>query len=380
MNLKKLVQQRFEEKFGEQPAFVIRAPGRVNLIGEHTDYNDGFVMPMAIDRAVWLAIRPREDGRVSAHSLEMDDPIDFEISNLGKPGQGWGEYVKGVTWALLEEGFELSGWEGVLTSDIPVGAGLSSSAALEMATAMAFMAISNTEWNAPQMARIGQRAENDWAGANTGIMDQMISASAAQDHALMIDCRDLSTQLVPLPPKTSIVILDTMTRHTHTGSGYNDRRNECEAAAKHFGVEFLRDLDKVTLQKNSIGLDKTLLRRAIHVVSENDRVIQAMSAMQNQDPHIMGLFMNASHDSLRDNFEVTNRDLDLMAALAQETKGCYGARMTGGGFGGCVVALVQEEQAERFATEVAADYFNVTDMQPHIYICKATGGTEVVKN
>ncbi|MFK7803730.1 MAG: galactokinase [Anaerolineae bacterium] len=379
MNLKDLIKQKFQEKYGEAPAFVIRAPGRVNLIGEHTDYNDGFVMPMAINRAVWLAIRPREDGLVHVKSLEMDDPAEFEIANLGEPGEGWGEYLKGVTWALLEDGFDLSGWEGIVTSNVPVGAGLSSSAALEMATAMAFMALSNTEWDAPRMAKVGQRAENDWVGANTGIMDQMISASGAADHALMIDCRDLSTQLVPLPEKTAIVILDTMSRHTHTGSGYNDRRKECEEAARHYGVSHLRDLTNVGLQKGAEGLGRIPLRRATHVISENDRVLQAVKAMRAGDAHLMGLFMNASHDSLRDNFEVTNRDLDLMAALAQESTGCYGARMTGGGFGGCVVALVREDRAEVFALEIARDYFAVTDLQPDIYICKATAGAAIVE-
>ena len=380
MSLKKLVIQKFEEKFGEPPTFVVRAPGRVNLIGEHTDYNDGFVMPMAINRAVWLALRPRTDGVVSVQSLEMDDPAEFEIANLGEPGEGWAEYLKGVTWALLEDGFELSGFEGVISSDVPVGAGLSSSAALEMATAMAYMAISNTPWDAGRMAKIGQRAENEWVGANTGIMDQMISASGVANHALMIDCRDLSTQLVPLPDKTVIVILDSMTRHTHTGSGYNDRRRECEEAAAHYGASHLRDLDKVALQKGSPGLSKKVLRRAIHVVTENERVLQANKAMSHGDAHLMGLFMNASHDSLRDNFEVTNRDVDLMAALGQETAGCYGARMTGGGFGGCVVALVREDMAEQFATEVAKDYQEVTELEPHIYICQATDGAQIIES
>ncbi|MFT5194810.1 MAG: galactokinase [Cellvibrionaceae bacterium] len=380
MSLQKLVTQKFEEKFGEAPAFVVRAPGRVNLIGGHTDYNDGFVMPMAIDRAVWLAIRPRVDGIVAVTSLEMEDPIEFEIANLGTPGQGWGEYLKGVTWALLEDGFDLSGWEGVMTSDVPLGAGLSSSAAIEMATAMAYMALSDTPWDAPHMAKIGQRAENDWVGAKTGIMDQMISASGAADHALMIDCRDLTTKLVPFPANTVVVILDTMTRHTHTGSGYNDRRNECEAAARHYGVSHLRDLTNVALQKGAAGLDKTYLRRAIHIVGENGRVLQAVKAMEAGDAHLVGLFINASHDSLRDNFEVTNRDLDLMAALAQESAGCYGARMTGGGFGGCVVALVNEEKAESFAKEIAKNYQEITGLEPQIYICKATAGAAILKN
>jgi len=285
-----------------------------------------------------------------------------------------------VTWALLEDGFDLSGWDGIMTSDVPVGAGLSSSAALEMATAMAYTTLSNTPWDAPRMAKIGQRAENDWVGANTGIMDQMISASGVDNHALMIDCRDLSTQLVPLPADTAIVILDTMTRHTHIGSGYNERRSECEQAAAHYQVSHLRDLNLPQLQAAAAGLDEIPLRRATHVVTENDRVQQAVSAMLAGDAQQMGRLMNASHASLRDDFAVTNSELDLMADLAQHADGCYGARMTGGGFGGCVVALVDETKSESFAADVAQVYRESTNLDPQIYICKATSGAKIVES
>ncbi|MEM7798793.1 MAG: galactokinase [Chloroflexota bacterium] len=383
MSLQRVVTQAFIDQFGGEPTIVVRAPGRVNLIGEHTDYNEGFVMPMAIDRAVWMAIRPREDLRVWIKSLEMDEPADFALDAIEK-GSGWQEYVKGMAWALLEDGYDLSGWEGIVSSDVPVGAGLSSSAALEMATAQAFMAVSGQAWDAVKMAQLGQKTENQWMGANTGIMDQMISASGVADHALLIDCRDLSSRQIPLPENTVIVILDTMTRHTHTDSGYNERRAQCEQAAAFFEVPFLRDvaLDEYKARKkelDQIDRDRVVSRRAKHVISENARVLESEKVMYNGDAHLMGLLMNSSHASLRDDFEVTNAALDMMAALAQEAEGCYGARMTGGGFGGCAVALVHVDYAESFANEVARDYRDIQGLVPMIYICKATDGTKVIE-
>ena len=378
MSLLKLVTQSFSNQFAEEPQFIIRAPGRVNLIGEHTDYNDGFVMPMAIKQAVWLAIRPRNDGQIWLNSLEMDEPIEFEIEQFEKSPGHWGDYVKGVTWSLLEAGYDISGFEGVMTSDVPVGAGLSSSAALEMAVAQAFMALSHTEWDPAAMAKIGQRAENEWIGANTGIMDQMISASGKAGNTVLIDCRDLSSRFNPIPEGTIVVIMDTMTRHSHAESGYNERRAQCEEAARHFGVSHLRDLTLEQLKGEEANLDRVVYRRARHVISENERVLEAEEAMQQGNPIRLGTLMNASHASLRDDFEVTNRQLDMMAALAQETDGCYGARMTGGGFGGCAVALVQEEKAESFAREVAADYLAVDGLNPNIYFCFPTDGVRVI--
>jgi galactokinase len=379
MNLNERVEKAFEDQFGSSPAYIVRAPGRVNIIGEHTDYNDGFVLPMAIDRAIWVAFRPREDGRVFVRSLEQETPTDFSLKDLKHSNDGWSEYIKGMAAMLLKAGYELTGWEGVLSSDVPVGSGLSSSAALEMGTGCVFACVSDFPFNGVKMARLGQKTENEWVGANTGIMDQMISANGKRDYALLIDCRDLSTEPIPLPPDTAILIMDTMTRHSHTESGYNERRKSCEKAAVYFGVSHLRDVSLERLQVGESDLDEITYRRARHVVTENQRVLDAVNAMKSQDALSLGKLMNASHASLRDDFEVTNEELDIMAHIAQTQPGCYGARMTGGGFGGCGVALVQEIEAQQIATAVAAQYEIATGLQPKIYVTQATDGTAVIR-
>ncbi|MGD8997542.1 MAG: galactokinase family protein, partial [Anaerolineae bacterium] len=221
MSLQGAITRKFERRFEAPPALVVRAPGRVNLIGEHTDYNDGFVLPMAIDRAIWIALRSRRDGKVRVHSLDFDETASFALHSLQNTGAGWAEYLKGVAWALQEEGYSLAGWEGVLAGDVPRGAGLSSSAALELAAARAFAAVSDLPWDAAKMAKLCQRAENEWVGMKCGIMDQMIAAAGQAGHALLIDCRSLETELVPLPPETVVVVLDTATRRGLIDSAYN---------------------------------------------------------------------------------------------------------------------------------------------------------------
>jgi galactokinase len=379
MDLEQRIEKAFEDQYGSSPAHIVRAPGRVNIIGEHTDYNDGFVLPMAIDRAVWIAFRPREDDRVSVRSLEQDTPTDFSLETILHAGEGWSEYVKGMAAMLQKAGYDLAGWEGVLSSDVPVGSGLSSSAALEMATGCVFAKVSGFDFDGVHMAQLGQQTENEWVGANTGIMDQMISANGKEGYALLIDCRDLSTEPIPLPPATAILIMDTVTRHSHTESGYNERRESCEKAAAHFGVSHLRDVRFGQLQEAKSDLDEITYRRARHVITENQRVLDAVKAMKSQDAVTLGELMNASHASLRDDFEVTNKELDVMAQVAQAQPGCYGARMTGGGFGGCAVALVQVEEAQEIALAVAAQYEAATDLQPKIYVTRATKGTAVVR-
>ena len=378
MSLQTHVTQEFNYSFGDSPTFVVRAPGRVNLIGEHTDYNDGFVLPMAIDRAVWIALRPRDDRRVLLYSVDFEDRIEFSLDAIVHK-EGWGEYVRGVAWALQEAGFHLEGWEGVMSSDIPIGAGLSSSAALEIATAKAFSVVGNWKFDPDSMARIGQQAENEWVGANTGIMDQMISAAGKADHALLIDCRDLTTRHIPLPTETAVVIMDTTTRHAHTDSGYNERREQCEAAANYFGVSHLRDVTIDEFNLRSADLEELPRRRARHVISENERVLQAVAAMLAGNVVEVGKLMNASHVSMRDDFEITNDELNIMVHLAQTQPGCFGARMTGGGFGGCAVALVKNSIAPSFADEVAVTYQEQTGFQPHVYICHPTNGAELVE-
>jgi galactokinase len=371
------VRESFIKQFGYEPTYTVRAPGRVNLIGEHTDYNDGFVLPMAIDRAVYIALRPRQDKQVRVYSLDFDVWGEFDLRKLQKD-KGWLEYLKGMAWALQGEAYSLQGWEGVLTGDVPRGSGLSSSAALEMATARAFHEVSNFPWDPVKMALLGQKTENQWVGANTGIMDQMISASGQKGYALLIDCRSLETEAVPLPQGTVAVIMDTMTRHSHTESGYNERRAECEEAAKFFGVRALRDVTLEQFNAKAQELSDVVRRRAKHVITENDRTLQAAEAMKKGDAVLLGQLMNESGDSLRDDFEVTNEALDVMVEAARAEHGCYGARMTGGGFGGSAVALVAANQSETFAKSVAKSYQAKSGREPQIYVSKPSAGAGVV--
>ncbi len=377
--LQQKVIKAFERRFGTRPSHIIRAPGRVNLIGEHTDYNDGFVLPMAIDRATWIAISPRDDRQVQAHSLDFEETAVFHLDHLKKE-TGWGEYLKGLAYVLQQEGFQLSGWNGVLATDIPIGAGLSSSAALEMGVMRAFTAVSSLTWQPVRMARLAQKADNEWVGIQSGVMDQMISANGRAGHALLIDCRDLSTCPIPLPEGTAVLILDTMTRHSHAESGYNERRQSCEAAAAFFGAPALRDVSWQHFLARAAEMEPPMRRRARHVISENERALHAAAAMQNGDAAAMGRLMNASHASLRHDFEVTNKPLDVMAGIAQAQPGCFGARMTGGGFGGCAAALVSAEQADTIGAAVAREYETVTGLQPHIYVTQAGAGTAVIKS
>ena len=368
---------RFKEIFGGPPTYLIRAPGRVNLIGEHTDYTDGFVLPMTIDRAVWIAMRPRPDHTLILHSLDFDDAAEIDLDNLRREGSSWREYVKGVAFILRSES-RLRGWEGVLGGDVPIGAGLSSSAAVEMAAALAFAVAGDLSWDAARMARVGQRAENEWVGINCGIMDQMISAAGRRDHALLIDCRSLETRSVPLPPDTAIVVLDTATRRGLVDSAYNERRAQCEAAAAYFGVPALRDVDMATFERDAGGLDEVVRRRARHVISENERTLAVAEAMRRGDAVEMGRLMNDGHASMRDDFEISRQEMDVMVALAQSDPACYGARMTGGGFGGAAVALVRLAEASRFNVAVAEGYRRATGLEPQITICFATDGASVV--
>jgi len=379
MSVAEAVVGSFRERFGVEPGWLVRAPGRVNLIGEHTDYNDGFVLPMAIDRAVWIALRRRSDRVISLHALDLDEVREFDLAAPGGAQASWLDYVKGVAVALQDAGFALStGFEGTLAGDVPPGAGLSSSAALEMAAARALAAVCELAWEPVAMARVGQRAENEFVGVSCGIMDQLISAAGRADAALLIDCRSLQTDLVPLPPAAVVVVLDTGTRRGLQGSEYNERRESCGAAARHFGVRALRDIDLGALTGSSRGLEQRLLRRARHVVSENARTLAAAAAMRRGDAAQLGELMNESHESLARDFEVSSEALDRMVECARAAPGCLGARMTGAGFGGCAVALVQADAVESFRERTAKAYMEATDLAPTLYICQASNGAEVV--
>jgi galactokinase len=348
------------------------------LIGEHTDYNDGFVMPLAIDRAAWIAFQPRSDRKVVVHSVDYDETKEFDLDHLKHEKEGWLEYLKGTAWSLADAGYALSGWEGVLAGDVPLGAGLSSSAALELATARTFATVGNLPWDAATMAKLGQKAENKWVGVNCGIMDQMISAAGRANHALLIDCRSLECTPVPFPAGTAVVVLDTATRRGLVDSAYNERRACCEAAAKFFGVKALRDVSVEQFQKMAGGLDATARRRALHVVTENDRTEKAAKAMQQGDAKTLGQLMNASHESLNNDFEVSSADLNAMVENARRHPACLGARMTGAGFGGCAVALIDAKSAGDFVEKTAAAYEKQTGHIPAVYVCTATNGAETL--
>ena len=332
------VRDTFRQAYGREPDVMVRAPGRVNLIGEHTDYNDGFVMPMAIDRAVWIALCRTDDGQVHVQGVDMGDAGVFSLSDVKEAGpplpeeaaeQGWLEYLKGTAWSLMDAGHTLTGWQGAVAGDVPIGAGLSSSAALELATARAFAEVSDLAWDPAVMARLGQRAENKWVGVNCGIMDQMISAAGRVGHALLLDCRSLEGRHVPLPAGTAVVVLDTGTRRGLVDSAYNERRSQCESVSAHFGVSALRDVTSEELVARAGELDDLALRRARHVISENERTTEAAEALAAGETARMGELMYASHVSLRDDFEVSSAALDIMVECARGVAGCHGARMTG---------------------------------------------------
>jgi galactokinase len=377
-----ILHQSFSTYFNAKPKFITRAPGRVNLIGEHTDYNDGFVLPMAIDRTIWLALHPRTDKTVRIISLDLQAGSAFELDSLTK-GKGWIEYAKGIAYELIKAGYELTGFDAVMAGNVPRGAGLSSSAAVELAAARAFAAVSSIEWDAAKMAKLAQKAENEWVGVNCGIMDQMASAVSKKGHALFLDCRSLEYQHVTLPRGISIVILDTSTRRGLVDSAYNERRSQCEEAARWFGVKALRDVsvDEFEASIREGGnrlLGETVLKRARHIVTENARVLEAVQAMKTGNIKRLGELLNASHKSLRDDFEVSNDALNIMVKCAREEDGCYGARMTGAGFGGCAVALVAQENVRGFETAVARAYRQRSGLEASVYVCEAGEGASLL--
>jgi len=371
------VVDHFRQRFGEPPRWIVRAPGRVNLIGEHTDYNDGYVLPLAIDRAIWIALKPRDDRRVVVHSIDFDQSAEFSLAGFANDRAGWIEYLKGTAWSLQQAGHPLAGWEGILIGDVPLGAGLSSSAALEMAAARALAAVGNLPWDPAAMAKLGQRAENRWVGVQCGIMDQLISGCGRAGHALLIDCRTLAAEPVPFPPGIAVVVLDTATRRGLVDSAYNQRRAQCEAAAAFFGVPALRDVDRERFEQSSGEMDETTRRRARHVITENQRTLQAADALRRGDPAGLGALMHQSHQSLRDDYEVSNDALNAMVQCALAHPACYGARMTGAGFGGCAVAMIRADAAADFVSHTAQTYQAQTGHQPAVYVCQATNGAEV---
>jgi len=374
-NFQEWIALRFQEKFGYPPQGQFRAPGRVNLIGEHTDYNDGFVLPMAIDRAVWLAAGRRDDRLVRLLACTLEREATFSLNDLQPdPEARWTNYVRGVLALLERAGHRLSGLDLVYGGDVPIGAGLSSSAAVEVAVAVAANHLFGLDLPLLELARLCQQAEHEFAGTHCGLMDQLISLLGQEGHALLIDCRHLTWEPVPLPPDAAVVVCDTGRRRGLVESAYNERRAQCEEGARRLGVVALRDLDVARFDSQAARLPPLLRKRCHHVVYENDRTLRAVQTLRRGDAASFGRLMNASHTSLRDLYEVSCEELDLMAALAQQQAGCWGARMTGAGFGGCVVAMVEHGHVGPFIQTVGSLYERQALRTPSFYLCRASAG------
>ena len=367
------LKETFYSKYGEKPNMVVKSPGRVNIIGEHTDYNNGFVLPMAIDRHIKIAFRSRNDDKIKLQSIGFDNEVNCSIYDDKYVGD-WQDYVKSISWVLLKNNYELKGWEGVMTSNIPVGAGLSSSAALLLAILKVFSVTSSFSWDGLKMAKLARTAENEFLQLKSGIMDQMICALGRPEHAMLLDCRDLSSKFVTIPSNVKIIILDTLTRRELVDSKYNERVKQCEASAEYFGCNSLRDVDIETFEEKKSGLDELLLRRSKHVIYENHRVIEVSEAMRNNDVNKIGQLMNDSHYSLKNDYEVSSKELDIMVEIAQKEAGCFGARMTGAGFGGCAIALIDESFQEQFMRNIFNNYYLKTGIKPMVYVCDPSSG------
>jgi galactokinase len=359
-----------------------RAPGRVNLIGEHTDYNDGFVMPVAIDRHTRVSVEPRSDRRLVVRSSAFDEQVVLDLDAArGGPTGHWSDYVRGVAAVLEDAGHRLGGATLEISSDVPIGAGLSSSAALEVATALALLDTAGIDLDRTALALACQRAEHAYAGTRCGIMDQFAVCHARPGHALLLDTRTLEMEWLPLPERVAIVVCNTMTTHALAGSAYNERRADCEAgvrtiAARVPAVRALRDVTPAILDASRDILPERVYRRCRHVVTENARVMAAAHALRVGDLHIFGSFMDASHRSLRDDYDVSCPELDAMVECAAGP-GVFGARMTGGGFGGCTVNLVATVAVDDFRARIADTYRERTGTHPDVYVCSASSGVDV---
>ncbi|MEN9933673.1 MAG: hypothetical protein RLZZ387_252 [Chloroflexota bacterium] len=374
------IRDQFQLRYGIHPRLIVCAPGRVNLIGEHTDYNDGFVFPVAIDRATYIAARPRDDRMVHVVAADLGDEDEFSLDAIEHSKDHlWSNYIRGVAKALLVAGHSLGGVNLLVTSDVPRGAGLSSSAALEVGVGYAFQTLNRLNILGEELALLSQGAENNFVGVNSGIMDQFISALGQPDHALLIDCRDLGYRPVPIPPSTQIVVCDSHIERSLAASAYNQRRKECEEAVRilkqwYPKILALRDVTVEQLRAHEADLPEPVRQRARHVVTENDRATRGATALEAGDVAEFGRLMNESHASLRDDYEVSIPPIDSLVAAAQVVPGCYGSRITGAGFGGCTVSLVDQSAVERFRQEVAAAYLAATGSEATIYVCKASGG------
>jgi galactokinase len=379
----RILKALFADRYGAIPT-IYRAPGSVNLIGEHTDYNDGFVLPAALDVYTYVAVSPRPDRRLRVYSDNLGEMCDLDLDSI-RPGRSghWSDYVRGVAGVLESSGYRLRGADLAIISDVPLGAGLSSSAALEVSTALALLSNSQISVDLTTVAKMCQKAEHLYAGMRCGIMDQFISCHGREGHALMLDCRSLDFQFLPIPPHVRLMVCNTMVRHEHASSGYNTRRKECEDGLRVLaeilpGIRALRDVAVDDLENHSNHLSDAIYKRVRHVVTENDRVKKAATALEICDIDEFGRLMADSHRSLRDDYEVSTLELDLMVELSNGQEGVYGARMTGGGFGGCTINLVDAAHAQEVQQRLEQGYEARTGLRPTILICETSDGAGAV--
>ncbi len=376
------VKAAFQQVLGYEASDVIQAPGRVNLIGEHTDYNDGFVLPCAINYQTVVAASKRDDQRVRVVSVDYGNDVDeFDLTQeiTFQPDKMWANYIRGVVKCLLARGYQFSGADICVSGNVPQGAGLSSSAALEVVIGQTFKTLFNLDISQAEIALNGQQAENEFVGCNCGIMDQMISAQGRKNHAMLLDCRSLETQAVSMPEDMAVVIINSNKKRGLVDSEYNTRRQQCEQAARVFGVKALRDVTIEQFEQRVDELDDVVAKRARHVITENDRTVEAANALRANDMKRMGQLMAKSHASMRDDFEITVKEVDALVDIVKQVIGEQGGvRMTGGGFGGCIVALVPPELVDDVKAAVEAKYQLETGLKASIYVCQAKDGAGAV--
>lgn len=381
---KKLIGEKFDEIYGARPQLWSRAPGRVDLMGSHTDYNLGYVMTMTIDRDTWIAARARQDGRVSIQSLNAAGWGDFELGSLEQNRcRNWTDYVRGTAWALLQAGYRLTGFDGLVHSTVPFGSGLSSSAALEMACAVTFQQTSGFYLEPVEMALIGQAGENQYVGMNCGILDQYSSAMGQAGSALLLDCRSLGSQVTPIAAGIKVVICDTRAERNLAGTEYGERRSQCEQGVellrKYYpNIEALRDVSLEQLESHKGELPEVVYKRCRFIIEEIRRVLELAQALPSGDPQGLGKLFQDSYLGARDLYQIGAPAMEAMQQAMLAAPGVIGARQAGAGFGGCMVALVQQGKVERFADQVKNDYAQTTGIKPDVYEVEAAQGAGVV--
>lgn len=371
------VRELFRNQYGGD-CRLFRAPGRINLIGEHTDYNEGFVMPAAVDLDCWVAVAPGADRAVAVYSSNFKDSRTFHLDQP-KALRDWSDYVQGVGLMLEQSGYRIPGAKMLIASDVPMGSGLSSSAAVEVAVALALLDLQRRFCDRLQLAQLCRQAENEFVGARCGIMDQFICCHGKAGHLTRLDCRSLQHTYFPLPDDVRLVICNTMVKHANASGEYNARRSQCEAGVQILsgplpGISALRDVSLENLERLRAVLPPIVYKRCLHVISENKRVQLAAAALEEGNLQRFGQLMAASHRSLRDDYEVSSPELDLMVDLANRAEGVYGARMTGGGFGGCTVNLVAAGAVPEFTAKIAAAYQARIGVVPDVRVCIASEG------